>query len=94
MSLYEYEGGLLHTKSLTLDGQITLMGSANLDRRSFDLNYENGILLCDPGTTAAVRAAQEHYIARSRRVTTEAVRAWPLWRRLLNNAVAMFGPVL
>ncbi|HET8730195.1 MAG TPA: cardiolipin synthase [Moraxellaceae bacterium] len=94
VSLYEYEGGLLHTKSLTLDGQITLMGSANLDRRSFDLNYENGILLCDPATTAAVRAAQDHYIARSRRVTPEAVRAWPLWRRLWNNAIAMFGPVL
>lgn len=92
--LYEYEGGLLHTKSLTLDGQLTLMGSANLDRRSFDLNYENAILLCDPATTAAVRALQERYIERSRRMTLAAVRRWPLWRRLKNNAVAMFGPVL
>lgn len=92
--LYEFEGGLLHTKSLTLDGRYTLMGSANLDRRSFDLNYENGILLDDAATTAAVRAAQQDYIARSRRVTPEAVRAWPLWRRLWHNTIAMFGPVL
>src|SRR5438552_7141058 len=37
--IYEYEGGLLHTKSLTLDGEVTLIGSANMDRRSFDLYY-------------------------------------------------------
>lgn len=92
--LYEYEGGLLHTKSLTLDGRFTLMGSANLDRRSFDLNYENGILLDDVATTRAVRAAQQDYVARSRRVTRETVYAWPLWRRLWHNTVAMFGPVL
>lgn len=92
--LYEYEGGLLHTKSLTLDGQVTLMGSANLDRRSFDLNYENAILLCDPAITAEVRALQEQYIGRSQRMTLATVRRWPLWRRLRNNAVAMFGPVL
>ena len=47
--IFEYEGGLLHTKSLTLDGEVTLIGSANMDRRSFDLNYENNILLCDRG---------------------------------------------
>jgi cardiolipin synthase len=40
VKIYEYEGGLLHTKSLTLDGEITLIGSANMDRRSFELNYE------------------------------------------------------
>ena len=44
VKVYEYEGGLLHTKSLTVDGELTLIGSANMDRRSFDLNYENNIL--------------------------------------------------
>src|SRR5213079_91482 len=34
--IYEYEGGLLHTKSLTLDGEVTLIGSANMDRRRSD----------------------------------------------------------
>ena len=57
--IYEYVGGLLHTKSLTLDGEITLIGSANMDRRSFDLNYENNILFYDPELTADVRARQQ-----------------------------------
>ena len=49
--IFEYDGGLLHTKSLTLDGEVTLIGSANIDRRSFDLNFENNILFFDAGVT-------------------------------------------
>ncbi len=45
--IYEYTSGLLHAKTLTIDGQISFIGSSNLDLRSFDLNYENNILLQD-----------------------------------------------
>src|SRR6516225_994150 len=58
VKIYEYEGGLLHTKSLTLDGEVTLIGSANMDRRSFELNYENNILFYDPELTRDVRQRQ------------------------------------
>ena len=92
--IFEYEGGLLHTKSLTLDGEITLIGSANLDRRSFDLNYENNILLCDRALTAEMRLRQDAYLARSYEITPEMVARWPMTRRLWNNAIAMLGPVL
>ncbi len=92
--IFEYEGGLLHTKSLTLDGEITLIGSANMDRRSFELNYENNILFYDPVLTAAMRQRQDRYIASSHPVTAEMVASWPMRRRLLNNAIAMLGPVL
>ena len=92
--IFEYEGGLLHTKSLTLDGEITLIGSANMDRRSFELNYENNILFYDPALTADMRRRQDSYIASSHPVTAEMVAAWPMHRRLWNNTVAMFGPVL
>jgi len=57
--IFEYEGGLLHTKSLTIDGQVTLIGSANMDRRSFELNYENNILFYDPALTAEMRRRQD-----------------------------------
>jgi cardiolipin synthase len=92
--IFEFEGGLLHTKSLTLDGEITLIGSANMDRRSFDLNYENNILLCDRALTAEMRVRQDAYLAQSHEVTTDMVAQWPITRRLWNNAIAMLGPVL
>ena len=94
VKIYEYEGGLLHTKSLTLDGEVTLIGSANMDRRSFELNYENNILFYDPALTGAMRERQQDYIARSHAVTMEAVAAWPMPRRLWNNLIATLGPVL
>lgn len=94
VKIYEYEGGLLHTKSLTLDGKVTLIGSANMDRRSFDLNYENNILFCDSELTAEMRQRQQEYIDRSRRIETKEVAAWPVTRRLWNNFIAMLGPVL
>jgi cardiolipin synthase len=92
--IFEYEGGLLHTKSLTIDGEVTLIGSANMDRRSFDLNYENNILLYDQLLTADMRKRQDSYIGRSKPITLEAVAHWTRRRRLWNNAIAMLGPVL
>lgn len=92
--LLEYPDGLLHAKTLTMDGEVTLIGSANMDRRSFDLNYENNVLLSDPTVTADVRARQESYVAASRLVTRAEVAAWPWWRRLWHNTVAVLSPLL
>jgi cardiolipin synthase len=94
VKIFEYVGGLLHTKSLTLDGEVTLIGSANMDRRSFDLNYENNILFYDPMLTAAMRQRQDSYIALSKPITGEMVEGWTWRRRLWNNTIAMLGPVL
>jgi cardiolipin synthase A/B len=92
--IFEYVGGLLHAKTLTMDGDVTLIGSANIDRRSFDLNFENNILIADRDLTAAVRERQESYLASSRPVGADVVAEWGLRHRIWNNAVAMFGPVL
>jgi len=92
--IYEYVGGLLHTKSLTLDGEVTLIGSANMDRRSFELNYENSILFCDAELTGAVRQRQQAYIDGSNMITSDIVSNWSTTRRLWNNTIAMLGPVL
>lgn len=94
VQIFEYTGGLLHTKSLTIDGEISLIGSANMDRRSFDLNYENNILFYDTSLTSDIYDRQECYIAKSNPVTFEMVESWPWQQRLWNNTIAMFGPVL
>ncbi len=94
VNIYEYFGGLLHTKSLTLDGEITLIGSANMDRRSLDLNYENNILFHDAELTEAMQERQRQYLASSRPVTREIVQKWSPARRLWNNTLATLGPIL
>jgi cardiolipin synthase A/B len=94
VKLYEYPDGLLHAKTLTIDGEVTLIGSANMDRRSFELNYENNILVCDAPFTSAVQQRQQSYLSRSQAVTADMVANWTVPRRLWNNAVAVLGPLL
>ena len=93
VKIHEYEGGLLHTKSLTVDGELMLIGSANMDRRSMELNYENNILVYDRELAEAMLARQREYIARSRPVTLRHVERWSMPRKLLNNTVATLGPL-
>lgn len=92
--IYEFEGGLLHAKTLTLDGRVTLVGSSNLDLRSFDLNYENNILLQDEEVTLAVMERQRTFIVSSLQITAEEVGSWGYHRRIWHNMVATIGPVL
>jgi len=94
VKIYEYVGGLLHSKTMTVDGDVSLIGSANIDRRSFELNFENNILLYDPALTAEIKARQEVYRQASVLIEAESVDGWPRRRRLWNNTVAMMGPVL
>lgn len=92
--IHEFNGGLLHAKTLTIDGILSLIGSSNLDLRSFDLNYENNILLQDANVTADIRDRQSDYIAQSTPVELAQVLAWPRHRRIWNNVIATIGPVL
>lgn len=92
--IFEYPDGLLHAKTLTLDGEIGLIGSANVDRRSFELNFENNILFHDAALAAAIRARQQSYVEAAIPVGLDAVAQWSRTRRLVNNAMAMIGPLL
>ena len=94
VEVYEYPLGLLHAKSLTIDGEIALVGSANMDRRSLELNFENNLLIADSAVTASIVRRQEGYLSVSEPVRLSQVMAWPLPIRLLQNAVAMMSPVL
>ncbi len=94
VEVYEFPLGLLHAKSLTLDGEVALVGSANMDRRSLELNFENNLLIADPQAVAAIRQRQRKYLDVSQPVDLQQVRQWPLRSRLVQNAVAMMSPVL
>lgn len=94
VQLYEYPLGLLHAKTLTVDGNIALVGSANMDRRSLELNYENSLLIAGAQVTESIRERQLGYLAVSQLVSADAVRAWPFHTRLVHNVVGMMAPVL
>jgi cardiolipin synthase A/B len=92
--LFEYPLGLLHTKSITIDARIALIGSANMDRRSLELNFENNLLVLDPALTAAIRQRQLGYLSVSAAIEPEAVKAWPFRTRLIGDVIGMASPLL
>ena len=94
VTIAEYNGGLLHSKVMTVDGKTAFIGSSNMDIRSFDLNFENDVLLRDGRLVADIRDRQLEYLAASTLVDPEYVRSWPLVRHIWLNAFSTFGPVL
>jgi cardiolipin synthase len=94
VELYLYPDGLLHSKTMIADRSIGLIGSANLDRRSFELNFENNVLFADEAFAAEVRARQEDYLKPSRRVTAADVAAMGPLERFWSNLLAMMSPLL
>ena len=51
---YEYQPGMIHAKLLTIDGLWTIAGSTNFDNRSFALNDEVNIAICDREVTSII----------------------------------------
>ena len=90
----EFGGGLLHTKSITVDGAMAMFGTANFDMRSLWLNYEVTLLVFGEGFAGAVRALQEDYL---RAATPVAHMPWakrPLGERLLLSTMRLLSPLL
>jgi cardiolipin synthase len=94
VELFLFRPGLLHSKTMVVDGSVGMIGSANLDRRSFELNYENNILFAEEAFAREVRERQEVYLRQSRRVTAEDVHGMGLGTRLWSNFMAMMSPLL
>jgi cardiolipin synthase len=94
VEIAEFQGGLLHAKTISVDSRVAFISSANLDRRSFELNEEVSLLLYDGDATRSVRALQGRYLERSGRIEATAWRRRPLSNRLADNAAALLSAVL
>jgi cardiolipin synthase len=89
-----FDGGLLHTKSITVDGRWGLFGSLNLDPRSLRLNFEITLAVYDPSFTGSLRGLQQSYIDDSRPLDLAAWRARAPLTKLAENAARLVGPLL
>ena len=92
--VFEYTSGLLHAKTITVDDQISLIGTANMDMRSFWLNLEITLFVYDETFTADLRALQDRYAADAREFDGARWAKRPVWRRFVENTVRLLGPLL
>ena len=92
--LAEYHGGLLHAKTLTVDGRATCIGSANMDRRSFELTYENNVILVSDEVTGLIRDRQLAFLANARVLGRDDPESRRWIGRAIDNLFATIGPLL
>lgn len=94
VNLYLYQPAMLHAKTMTVDDSFALLGSSNLDIRSFYLNFELNVLLYGPAVTASLRFAQQRYIADSLPIDRPTWARRPAIKRYLDSAAALASPLL
>ncbi len=89
-----YQGGLLHTKSITVDGRLSLFGSLNLDPRSFRLDFEIMLAVYDTEYTASLRRLQQCYLEQSLLLDQTILQARSVLERFAEDVARLVGPVL
>ena len=78
VNIHLYEPRFFHAKNLTIDNDVALVGSANIDIRSFALNEEISLLFYDRGVVAELHRIQDGYLAHSALLTAEwGAARWP-----------------
>jgi cardiolipin synthase len=89
-----YREHLLHAKHLSFDDQIAIIGSSNVDLRSFLLNEEIVLIVHDPQVATAVGRIQDRYFAESDQLGLEEWRQRPRLRKVVENTCRLVDSVL
>ena len=89
-----YDGGLLHTKAVVIDGRFALFGTVNMDMRSFYLNLELSLAVYTPETVAAIGALLDGYLKDSEAVELKKWQQRRRVQRFIERCVRLVSPLL
>jgi cardiolipin synthase A/B len=94
IQIHLYRPHFLHAKHLTIDKHIALIGSTNMDIRSFALNAEVNLLVYDPAVVQQLRTIQERYFANSERLNAATWNRRPLGAKVVHNTARLMDSFL
>lgn len=83
IEIYEYQPALLHAKTMVVDGMMAIVGSTNLDNRSFALNQEINLIVYDAKVAAQLENAFHEDLQHSRKLTYENWKSRPWHEKIL-----------
>jgi cardiolipin synthase A/B len=83
--IFEYEAGMTHVKALLIDDLWAVLGTTNLDNRSFEHNDEDNVAFRDHGVNARVTRDFEKDRERSREIRLDEWQERPLWEKLIGS---------
>jgi cardiolipin synthase len=94
MKCYLYEKGFLHAKTIVVDGKVASVGTANVDIRSFKLNFEVNAVLYDTATAARLKRIFEEDMQHCTELTYEAYKARSMFQRFKESCTRLLSPIL
>lgn len=92
--VWRYEAGFLHAKTMLIDDMVSIVGSANVDERSFSLNFEASQIIYDQDINEILREQFERDAERSTLITKEMYANRPLIQRIKEPISRLFSPLL
>jgi cardiolipin synthase A/B len=93
IELYEYQPSMMHAKALIVDGVLSIVGSANFDNRSLELNDELNVAAFDTALAARLLADFERDRQQSKKIDLESWRSRPIHLRAREQAWSLFGEI-
>jgi cardiolipin synthase A/B len=85
--IFEYRGSMTHAKVLIADNDWAVLGTTNIDNRSFEHNDEVNVAMHDPAVAARLLQDYERDLASSDEITLERWRQRPLWEKIVEPFV-------
>ncbi len=93
VQFYYYQDGFLHEKVMLVDDDISVVGTANLDNRSFRLNFEIGVISHDRHLAKKMEVMLNTDLQHCVQLLPREVAKWSLRRRLLSRCAYLFAPL-
>lgn len=93
MEIYEYQPTMMHVKAFVVDGVLSIVGSANFDNRSLELNDELNVAVFDRAVAARLLEDFERDLTASKRLHLDEWRSRPLHIRAREKMWGLFGEV-
>ncbi|OCG64714.1 cardiolipin synthase [Gilliamella sp. Fer4-1] len=94
VKLYQFNDNLLHTKSVLIDNQLSLVGTVNLDMRSLWLNFEITTVIDDAEFANSLADLLQKYLSNSDQIKAETWNQRPIWQRVTERLFYFFAPLL
>ena len=92
--VYIYDNGFIHAKTIIVDGKLASVGTANIDVRSFKLNFEVNAFLYDEGISTSLTDSFDKDMDVSRELTLEAYQQRSLKIRFKESISRLLSPIL
>jgi len=92
--VYIYQKGFLHSKTIVVDGKIASVGTANIDVRSFRLNFEVNAFLYDRSLASQLVRAFNHDIIESTQMTQKLYNKRSIGIRIKESISRLLSPIL